>query len=218
MELLRITGGERLRGEVAISGSKNAALPVMAASLLTDAPVELRNVPDIEDIDAMASMLRHLGVKVERSGRSEWRLQASGIENVSVDATLTRRMRGSLLLLGALVARAGEASIARPGGDDIGMRRVEQHLEGLRAMGAEVSEEGDAYAQKLWRQIDGEVGSPWFLGNRFSALDIYLDVMSRWRPKRGWFETETPHLFAIARRTDQVPELAEVWKRNFPAG
>ena len=76
----------------------------------------------------------------------------------------------------------------------------------------------DAYAQKLWRQIDGEVGSPWFLGNRFSALDIYLDVMSRWRPKRGWFETETPHLFAIARRTDQVPELAEVWKRNFPAG
>jgi GST-like protein len=76
----------------------------------------------------------------------------------------------------------------------------------------------DAYAQKLWRQIDGEVGSPWFLGNRFSALDIYLDVMSRWRPKRGWFETETPHLFAIARRADQVPELAEVWKRNFPAG
>ena len=76
----------------------------------------------------------------------------------------------------------------------------------------------DAYAQKLWRQIDGEVGSPWFLGNRFSALDIYLDVMSRWRPKRGWFETETPHLFAIARRTDSVPELAEVWKRNFPAG
>jgi len=76
----------------------------------------------------------------------------------------------------------------------------------------------DAYAQKLWRQIDGEVGSPWFLDDRFSALDIYLDVMSRWRPKRGWFETETPHLFAIARRTDQVPELAEVWKRNFPAG
>ncbi|TMC49037.1 MAG: UDP-N-acetylglucosamine 1-carboxyvinyltransferase [Chloroflexi bacterium] len=151
MELLRITGGERLRGEVAISGSKNAALPVMAASLLTDAPVELRNVPDIEDIDAMASMLRHLGVKVERSGRSEWRLQASGIENVSVDATLTRRMRGSLLLLGALVARAGEASIARPGGDDIGMRRVEQHLEGLRAMGAEVSEEGDAYVARARR-------------------------------------------------------------------
>jgi GST-like protein len=75
----------------------------------------------------------------------------------------------------------------------------------------------DAYAQRLWHQVEGEAGSPWFLGERFSALDIYLDVMTRWRPKRGWFETETPRLFAIARRTDQVPELAEVWKRNFPA-
>src|SRR5262245_22396038 len=74
----------------------------------------------------------------------------------------------------------------------------------------------DAYAQRLWRQIEREAGSPWFLGERFSALDIYIDIMTRWRPKRGWFETETPHLFAIARRGDQVPELAQVWKRNFP--
>ena len=76
----------------------------------------------------------------------------------------------------------------------------------------------DAYAQRLWRQIEREAGSPWFLGERFSALDIYIGIMTRWRPKRGWFESETPHLFAIARRADQVPELAEVWKRNFPSG
>ena len=76
----------------------------------------------------------------------------------------------------------------------------------------------DAYAQRLWRQIEREAGSPWFLGERFSALDIYIDIMTRWRPKRGWFESETPHLFAIARRADQVPELGEVWKRNFPSG
>ncbi|TAJ36596.1 MAG: glutathione S-transferase [Reyranella sp.] len=75
----------------------------------------------------------------------------------------------------------------------------------------------DAYAQKLWRQIDGEAGKPWFLGERFSALDIYLDVMTRWRPKRGWFEGETPRLFAIAHRTDQAPQLASVWARNFPS-
>ena len=75
----------------------------------------------------------------------------------------------------------------------------------------------DAYALRLWRQIEREAGSPWFLGERFSALDIYIDVMTRWRPKRGWFETETPHLFAIARRADHLPELAEVWKSNFPA-
>jgi GST-like protein len=75
----------------------------------------------------------------------------------------------------------------------------------------------DAYAQKLWRQVDGAAGAPWFLGERFSALDIYLDVMTRWRPKRGWFETETPRLFNIARRADQEPELTSVWARNWPA-
>ena len=74
----------------------------------------------------------------------------------------------------------------------------------------------DSYAQRLWRQVDGAARGPWFLGERFSALDIYLGVMTRWRPKRGWFESEAPRLFAIARRADQVPELAEVWKRNFP--
>ncbi|MFZ5778667.1 MAG: glutathione S-transferase family protein [Pseudomonadota bacterium] len=75
----------------------------------------------------------------------------------------------------------------------------------------------DAYAQRLWRQIEREAGNPWFLGDRFSALDIYVDVMTRWRPKRGWFETETPRLFAIARRADQMPKLTDVWKRNYPA-
>src|SRR4030095_1470389 len=74
----------------------------------------------------------------------------------------------------------------------------------------------DAYAQKLWRQIESEAGSPWFLGERFSALDIYIDVMTRWRPKRGWFESETPQLFAIARRADQVPKLGGGWKGKCP--
>jgi GST-like protein len=75
----------------------------------------------------------------------------------------------------------------------------------------------DAYAQRLWKQVDRQAGGPWFLGERFSALDIYIGVMTRWRPKRGWFEIETPHLFGIARRADRVPELTEVWKRNWPA-
>ncbi|TMJ21695.1 MAG: glutathione S-transferase family protein, partial [Alphaproteobacteria bacterium] len=73
----------------------------------------------------------------------------------------------------------------------------------------------DAYAQRLWRQAETAARAPWFLGERFSALDIYVSVMTRWRPKRGWFEIETPRLFAIARRTDLKPELAEVWKRNW---
>ncbi|MGE5148942.1 MAG: glutathione S-transferase family protein [Rhodospirillaceae bacterium] len=74
----------------------------------------------------------------------------------------------------------------------------------------------DAYAQRLWKQVESQARAPWFLGQRFSALDIYLSVMTRWRPKRGWFETETPKLFAIARRVDARPELIEVWKRNWP--
>jgi UDP-N-acetylglucosamine 1-carboxyvinyltransferase len=151
MELLRITGGRRLEGAVPISGSKNATLPVMAAALLTDQPVELVNVPDIEDIGTMARMLRHLGVAVERPAPSEWRLHADVIPESTVAASLSRRLRGSFLLLGALVARTGEAVIARPGGDDIGMRRVEQHLEGLRAMGAEITEEGDAIVARAAR-------------------------------------------------------------------
>ena len=74
----------------------------------------------------------------------------------------------------------------------------------------------DAYAQRLWRQVESAAGAPWFLGERFSALDIYIGVMTRWRPRRGWFETETPKLFAIARKADQRPELKDVWRRNFP--
>jgi len=151
MELLSITGGRRLTGAVPISGSKNATLPVMAAALLTDEPVELVNVPDIEDIETMGTMLRHLGVRVERPAPAEWRLQASTVTDSTVGAALSRRLRGSFLLLGALVARTGEAVIARPGGDDIGMRRVEQHLEGLRAMGAVVHEEGDTYVARAQR-------------------------------------------------------------------
>jgi GST-like protein len=69
----------------------------------------------------------------------------------------------------------------------------------------------------LWRQIEHEAGSPWFLGERFSALDIYVGVMTRWRPKRGWFESETPRLFAIARKADEKLELKDVWARNWPA-
>jgi UDP-N-acetylglucosamine 1-carboxyvinyltransferase len=151
VELLRIAGGARLDGRVAISGSKNATLPILAAALLTDQPVELVNVPDIEDIETMAEMLRHLGVEVVRRDRSSWRVHAAEMRVTEVGAELTRRMRGSFLLLGALLARTGAATIARPGGDDIGMRRVEQHLEGLRAMGAEVREEGDAYVARAAR-------------------------------------------------------------------
>ncbi|MGH7750236.1 MAG: UDP-N-acetylglucosamine 1-carboxyvinyltransferase, partial [Candidatus Dormibacteria bacterium] len=138
MDLLRITGGRRLQGAVPISGSKNATLPVMAAALLTDQPVDLVNVPDIEDIETMAAMLRDLGVGVDQARGSTWRLRANQTPSVRPDAELARRLRGSVLMLGPLLARTGQALIPRPGGDDIGLRRLDQHLVGLRAMGASV--------------------------------------------------------------------------------
>jgi len=95
MDLLRIEGGARLEGVVAVSGTKNAALPVMAAALLSDEPVELVNAPDIEDIGTMAEMIRHLGVDVELVERHHWRISAGTIRSRSVGAHLSRRMRGS---------------------------------------------------------------------------------------------------------------------------
>src|ERR1700694_1609745 len=151
MELLRIRGGRRLEGDVAISGSKNAALPVMAASLLTDQQVELGNVPDIEDISTMARLLEALGASIHAPDSHTWRLHAARLRAAEVDAGLSRRMRGSFLLLGALVARAGEASIAKPGGEDIGMRRREAHPGGLRLMGADVEEHEGGYVARARR-------------------------------------------------------------------
>ena len=145
MNVLRITGPQRLEGTVAASGSKNAALPAMAACLLSDQPVELRNVPRIEDIDTMAAMLRDLGVGVDQARGSSWRLRANQTPSARPDAELARRLRGSVLMLGPLLARTGEALIPRPGGDDIGLRRLDQHLVGLRAMGASIEITDNTY-------------------------------------------------------------------------
>ncbi len=149
---LVIRGGHPLKGRITVSGSKNAALPEMVAALLTAEPLRLRNVPEIEDVDSMAACLRALGVTVERRGPT-CTLEAGALGSVTPPAEPARRMRASFLLLGALLARAGEAHLPLPGGDDIGLRRVEQHIEGLRAMGATITETDDgevvAHAPRL---------------------------------------------------------------------
>ncbi len=142
---MQITGGVPLEGVVRVSGSKNAALPTMAAALLSADPVELTNVPDIDDIPVMTEILSLLGASVTSKGRAGLQIVAKELDSRPIPEELTRRIRGSFLLFGALVGRTGHAHIAKPGGDDIGMRRVEQHLEGLRHMGAHVEDTGDAY-------------------------------------------------------------------------
>ncbi len=137
---LEIVGGAPLRGRVTVSGSKNAALPQMAAALLADGPLRLENVPAIEDVETMCRLLRGLGALVERS-QGAVEIDARPVTRTEPDSQLGRRMRASLLLLGPLLASRGSVSLPLPGGDDIGLRRVEQHLEGLRAMGAQVTED-----------------------------------------------------------------------------
>ncbi len=135
---LRITGGAQLAGSICISGSKNAALPEMAAALLTKETVTLTNVPKVRDTYVMGEILAGLGGSTE--GEGSVRMNMAGAQASDVPAVLGRRMRATILLLGALLGRFGRARLPRPGGDDIGARRVEQHLRGLRQMGAQITE------------------------------------------------------------------------------
>ncbi len=135
---LRITGGAQLAGDICVSGSKNAALPEMAAALLTARPVTLHNVPRVTDSAVMADIFSLLGG--EAKGKGTVILDTGGMTGSDVPDELGRRMRATIVLLGALLARFGRARVPRPGGDDIGARRVEQHLRGLRQMGAHVNE------------------------------------------------------------------------------
>ena len=137
MDKLLIEGGARLSGEVAISGAKNAALPILCAALLTAEPVTFRNVPRLNDIDTLLELLGQMGVKVARDGDAVT-LDASGLNNPVAPYEMVKTMRASILVLGPLVARCGEARVSLPGGCAIGARPVDQHIKGLQAMGAEV--------------------------------------------------------------------------------
>jgi len=146
MDKIRIRGGARLHGQIPISGAKNAALPLMAAALLTDEPLRLVNTPDLADIATMASLLTQLGVSVavdepaagaSSTGRT-MRLRAERIVDTTAPYDLVRRMRASVLVLGPLVARVGEAKVSLPGGCAIGTRPVDLHLKGLTQLGAEI--------------------------------------------------------------------------------
>ncbi|MDI6831523.1 MAG: UDP-N-acetylglucosamine 1-carboxyvinyltransferase [Actinomycetota bacterium] len=135
-----ITGGRPLRGEVRVGGAKNSVLKLMAASLLTPEECVIHNAPRIADVEIMSEVLRHLGVEVERAGDS-LRIRAGDFASREAPYHLVRRMRASIIVLGPLVARWGEASVAIPGGCNIGSRKIDMHLKGLAEMGAEITTE-----------------------------------------------------------------------------
>ena len=138
MQKLSIRGGVPLSGEVRVAGAKNAALPILAAALLTAAPVRIRNVPQLNDVRTMVRLLERMGVKVE-AGTHDVALDARMVSEPFAPYDLVKTMRASILTLGPLLARFGEARVSLPGGCAIGERPVDLHIKGLTAMGADIA-------------------------------------------------------------------------------
>jgi UDP-N-acetylglucosamine 1-carboxyvinyltransferase len=138
MEKFVIEGGVPLCGTIRPAGNKNAALPLLASSLLTDEQVVLHNVPQIRDVEAMLALLADLGVEVDRRDGSTIALKAANVRTTEADPVLAERIRASVLVGGPLLARCGDALLPPPGGDVIGRRRLDPHLDAFRALGAQV--------------------------------------------------------------------------------
>ena len=138
MEKLKICGGAPLAGEIAISGAKNAALPILCAGLLTADTLRLTNVPQLRDVLTKQKLLQQMGVRVMTDNVHEFEITANQVDNLVAPYELVKTMRASILVLGPMLARFGEATVSLPGGCAIGSRPVDQHIKGLEAMGAEI--------------------------------------------------------------------------------
>ena len=142
MERFVITGGAPLSGVVIPAGNKNAALPILAASVLTDGVLEIGNVPRIRDVDSMLEILEGIGVTVDWRGENELSLCGAGVDTSAIEPELAEQIRASFLLAGPLLARLGAAEMPPPGGDFIGRRRLDPHIDGFRALGASCEYDG----------------------------------------------------------------------------
>jgi UDP-N-acetylglucosamine 1-carboxyvinyltransferase len=173
MDKLLVSGGRKLSGVVPISGSKNSALPILAATLLTPEECVIHNVPDLSDIRYMLDILAHLGARVSFE-KGTVRVKAEKI-HAEAPYDLVRKMRASICVLGPLAARCGEATISLPGGCVIGDRPIDMHLQGLEALGAKITTEGGNVYCKSPQLIGAEI----FLGSKFGSTVLGTDnVMS----------------------------------------
>ncbi len=158
MDKLIITGGAELHGEVVVSGAKNAALPELCAALLSAEPVSLLNVPKLEDVSTMLKLIRNMGVTAERNADGSVTIDAGPLSLMEAPYELVKTMRASVLALGPLLARFGQAKVSLPGGCAIGSRPVDQHIKGLQAMGADIVVERGYMVAKLpagWTRLKG---------------------------------------------------------------
>src|SRR3569833_529930 len=154
MDALLIHGGNPLAGEVRISGAKNAALPILTASLLTADPLRLGNVPHLKDISTMLALLGHMGVRVTLDDKNHVTLSGESIPHKEAPYEMVKPMRAAILVLGPTLARFGEARVALPGGCAIGSRPVDLHIKGLQAMGADINIE-HGYIHARCKRLQG---------------------------------------------------------------
>src|ERR1043166_9274940 len=159
MERFIVEGGRRLEGRIKPGGDKNATLPVLAACLLTDEAIVLRNLPAIQDVRVMLQIMEGIGADVERLEANVVRIHAKGECSSNPNPDMSRKIRASILLAGPLLARCGAANIAKPGGDAIGRRRVDTHLLALEALGAQI----EVSAQEYRMSAQALIGKKMFL-------------------------------------------------------
>ncbi|MCR4712318.1 MAG: UDP-N-acetylglucosamine 1-carboxyvinyltransferase [Clostridia bacterium] len=164
MEHYVIHGGNPLSGEVEIAGAKNAALGILAASIMADEAVTIENVPDVSDIRVLAQAIQSIGADVQHPDRHTYIINGAGIQDLPVDNEYVRRIRGSYYMIGALLGKYKRAEVALPGGCNIGLRPIDQHIKGFRALGAEVSLESRGLVRAEAEELAG--------------AHIYMDVVS----------------------------------------
>ena len=202
MDKLLIRGGRLLHGEVPISGAKNAALPQLCAALLTADPVTLRNVPRLQDVATMLKLIRNMGVSAERDEQGTVQLNAGALSSPEAPYELVKTMRASVLALGPLLARFGEATVSLPGGCAIGSRPVDQHIKGMQAMGADIVVEHGYMIAKLPK------GQSRLKGARITTDMVTVTGTENFLMAAALADGET--VLENAAQEPEIPDLAEM--------
>ncbi len=197
MDKLIIGGCHPLRGEIFPSGNKNAALPLLAACLLTEEPVYLKNLPEIKDVSTMRLLLESLGVQIEKVDDHTWKIWAKEVRPADLDPDICRKIRASILLAGPMVAREGTLRLPPPGGDVIGRRRVDTHILALKALGAEAEYDR---LQKVFRFTAGEL----------HGSDILLDEASVTATENAIMAAVTAKGDTVLRNAASEPHIQEL--------
>ncbi|MCK4800405.1 MAG: UDP-N-acetylglucosamine 1-carboxyvinyltransferase [Anaerolineales bacterium] len=197
MDKFIIQGGIPLNGEITPSGNKNSALPMLAACILTEEPVVLHNVPEIIDVMTMRDLLKSIGVKVTHLGNHSWELHAKNIKDTTLDPSLSRNIRASILLAGPVTARTGQLKLPPPGGDVIGRRRLDTHILALQALGIKTTYNKE---EKLFH----------FSRSTLTGADILLDEASVTATENVVMAAVTAKGKTIIRNAASEPHIQEV--------